>query len=324
MTNSEAESRRFDFGVKALFRMSKMLPIDLLPIRIGEYIIEPVPNPTLGSSNPAWTYLVSYPEFMKDGQYPDPQGEMNALAAFLSVALGCEAALIGLMVNGCDVPLRPQRLYAQPDRVESEILKEAATSFSLSCNFSKRCAEGFFRACELFGAAARYLNEDRDLSCFLAVAAIECMASALVGKRGKSRSRFIELLAKYSPEECRGMSEQEMQKALGNIYDHYRSSYVHQGRRIPVASLAADISGLPQIIHCTDGNEVQAPGLVWLLRLTRRSLLSILAQQGGQPIASGNNALRRYCLNRGIMKMKWQPPQSQSGNDPENGPPSGC
>lgn len=323
MTNSKTESRRFDFGVKAIFRMSKLLPIDLLPIKIGEYIIEPVPNPTLGSSNPAWIYLVSYTEFMKDGQYPDPQGEMNAFAAFFSVALGCEAALIGLMINGCDVPLRPQRFYTQPDRIESKSLQEAAASFIQSCNLSERCAEGFFRACELFGAAARFLNEDRDLSCFLAVAAIECMASALVGKRGKSRSRFIELLVEYSPEECRAMSEQEMRKALGRIYDRYRSCYVHQGRRIPVASLAADISELPQIIHCTDGNEVQAPGLVWLLRLARHSLLSILAQQGGHPSASGKNALRRYCLNRGIMKMKWQPPQSQSGNGPESGPPSG-
>jgi hypothetical protein len=322
MTSNKIECRRFDFGVKALFRLSKMLPIDLLPIKICEYVIEPVPNPTLGSSNPAWIYLISYAEFMKDGEYPDPQGEMSAFAAFFSVALGCEAALIGLMVNGCDVPLCPQRLYAQPDRIENDVLQEAAASFSQSCSLSEKCAEGFFRACELFGAAARFLNEDRNLCCLLAVASVECIASVLQAKRGALQDRFIEFLMFYSPENCRGMSDDRLRGALGQLYGRYRSRYVHQGIKIPVASLAADRSGLPQVIHCTDGNDALAPGLVWFMQLVRSSLLNVLREQvASQTLTGKKRPLRQYCLNRGIMRMRWQSPQPQSGDGPENGPP---
>jgi hypothetical protein len=303
--------------VKTRFTSSRDLPALTSPLQIDEFQIDSIP----GKSDEQEAML----RFHFVRQIPGPSdfgkvmlanvGEIESRMwlAFLSVICASNIRFLGSMVNGESTSIQ---------RLKYRFSKEPPINTSPVINYYGKLAQlrgrdrsRFVNSLRAYQSAVSLMDSNPNVSFFLFVVAVECLSN-YVERGGKIRDKFIRFVVRYLhpslSEEKKDL--QKFEERLDTAY-RLRSSFVHSGEGLPGPVYLADRLSLPSVLYYVRGKERRGPGLVWLEKIVRMSLIGFLdTRVAERPSEPKKPVFRNLAAREGVARMKARIPV-QKGQD---------
>lgn len=264
--------------VKTRFISSRAFPFPLATVEIDDFQIDPIP-----SGNREQEAIFRFEFFHRTRPPLDLEkmqlaniGEIESRMwlALLSLIGESNVRFQGTSVNGESTSA--QRLkyrFSQQPPIDFSVVEHY---YEMLAQLRGRDRERFVNSARIYQSAVSLMDSNPSLSFFLFVVTVECLSN-YVEKTGKSREKFVRFIAKYLHA---SMSREKsdlfkFEHRLDTAY-RIRNSFVHAGQDMPGTVWLADRLDLPSVIYLVQGKERRAPGLIWLEKIVRSSLLGFL------------------------------------------------
>jgi hypothetical protein len=290
---------------KALFTSSKDIDAKFGIIKIGKYIIEPLPTNSGNQAGSTINYLLRFEDDFREGEMSsNPIAEAQIFLSFLSLQLGSRIDIDSTMYNNVKTTM--------PDSVDTDIYKEFRNMVTLLPDLDVRLnkimslddsiAIQFLRACEIYRIAVNLIGNNNTLSFFLLSTSIECLSNKVSLKRGVCE-KFVDFIATYYPDKINFKDEVEYISVLKEIYYNHRSGFTHGGKAVPEASHLADKLNKAYIKNSVEGKEVRTPGLKWFELVVRSCLIDFLDKTKQKDVGLQNDHFKAISVNRGVVHL---------------------
>lgn len=301
--------------VKTRFRSSRLIHV---PLQVDEFLFDPIPCPD------DHTEAILKFEFLRK---PTNSPELDALdrniaseaesrmwLSFLSLVAATNVTFQGTIADNQNASAsRLQYGFSKEPPIEPDLLR---SWYEKLARLRGRDRARFVNSARAFQAAVSQMDSNPTVSFFLSVVAIECLSNYFVNAKG-SRQRFVEFVSTYL-EASLSDEKNDLEKFKHRLDTAYRirNAFVHRGQTIPPAVAMADKFGLPSAIYYDNGVQRRAPGLVWLQKIVRASLLGFLSSraQGGE--SSRKPVFRTLARRTGFIRLKLKKGFSVRKGDP--------
>ncbi len=291
--------------IKVLFTSSKDIHARFGVIRIGKYIVEPLPTNSSNQAGSKVNYLLRFEDNFREGETSsNPFAEAQMFLAFLSLQLGSRLEIDSSMYNNVKAPM--------PDSIDADIYKEYRSIMDSLPDLNVRLkkimsldnaiATQFLRACEIYRVAVNLMGNNNTLSFFLLSISIECLSNKVSSKRGTCE-KFVNFITTYYPDKVNFKTDTEYISVLKEIYYNHRSGFTHGGKAIPEASLLADRLNKAYIKNNIDGKEVRTPGLKWFEHIVRGCLINFLDKTESKDEVNQIDYFKEISVKQGIVKL---------------------
>lgn len=279
-------------------------------VTFGRYRVIPIPTTPGGEQEG----IFEFEEPERPSGHAHPEGEAKILLSVLALLLDCEVARTGFSINGIDIDQDAKA--ASLVCLDTKPINEMDLSVpihQLLCS-SEQLLKQLIRASNAYHLALHASALDITLAFLLLVTSVECISSqeevipnTELNKVNKSTERFCRVVRMY----CRDISkhypadgEEGLVQHLKTIYYVHRSSFVHSGKEVSIASSVADRAGFPAITHFEDGKEVSTPGLRWFFGVVRDTLLGFI-ESGPKAFAEPNtDAIAQMASDSAVLTMR--------------------
>ncbi len=290
---------------KALFTSSKDIHAKFGIIKIGKYIIEPLPTNSGNQAGSKINCLLRFEDDFREGEMSsNPFAEAQIFLSFLSLQLGSRLEIDSSMTNNVKTTM--------PDSIDTDIYKEYRSMITTLPDLNVRLAEvmslensiatQFLRACEIYRVAIDLIGNNNTLSFFLLSIAIECLSNKISLKRGTCE-KFVDFIITYYPDTINFKNDKEYISVLKEIYYNHRSGFTHGGKAIPEASHLADKLNKAYIKNFIDGKEVRTPGLKWFEHVVRGCLIDFLDKTKQKDEGFQIDYFKDVSVKRGVIHL---------------------
>jgi len=290
---------------KALFTSSKDIQAKFGIIKVGKYIIEPLPTNSGNQAGSKINYLLRFEDDFREWEMSsNPIEEAQLFLSFLSLQLGSRLEIDSSMINNVKITM--------PDSIYTDIYKEYRSMVTSLPDLNVRLKEvmslensiatQFLRACEIYRAAINLIGENNTLSFFLLSIAIECLSNKISLKRGTCE-KFVDFITTYYPDTINFKDDKEYISVLKEIYYNHRSAFTHGGKAIPEASHLADQLNKAYIKNSIDGKKVRTPGLKWFEHVVRGCLIDFLDKTEQNDEGSKIDYFKDVSVKRGLIHV---------------------
>jgi len=263
-------------SVKARFRSSRLFHA---PAQIDEFLFEPIP-----SSGENTEGILRHEFFHRTGNVPEldkltvnsiGQTESQMWLAFLSLIAASNVTFQGALINDED---------SGSQRLKYSFAQQPPIDFGLVQQYYERLAQiqgrnrlRFINSARSYQSAVSQMDSNPTVSYFLFVVAIECLSNFVIDAGG-NRQKFIRFIDKYldSSLSAEKSDQAKFEQRLDAAY-RIRNAFVHRGQSIPNAVAIADRASVPSAIYYDRGIRRRAPGLIWLQKIVRATLLGFLS-----------------------------------------------
>jgi len=299
--------------VKARFSSSRAFAVPETPmntLEIDEFRIAPLP-----SDEEEQEAILNY-DFRRryNDQTPYAQielaqcgmGEPRMWLAFLALVGASNVRLHGVSVNGELTSARRLRyLFSNQPPIDFSMIEGYYDKLG---QLSQKDRLRFVNSARAYQSAVSLMDSNPAVSFFLLVVAIECLSNYVMGHvRGeKNRHRFIRFIETYLPPTL-SKEKDDLAKFRNRLETAYkiRSSYVHSGQSLPPVVYLADKLGRPSVLYEERRKEWRAPGLLWLQKVVRATLLSFLdARTLEKPRKIRKPVFRNLARSEAVMRMR--------------------
>jgi hypothetical protein len=261
--------------VKARFRSSRFFSA---PAQIDEFLFDPIPSRGENTEG-----ILRYGFFHATGSAPEldklaansiGQTESQMWLAFFSLSAASNIAFRGALINDED---------SGSQRLKYSFARQPPIDFALVQQHYERLAQiqgrnrlRFINSARSYQSAVSQMDSNPTVSFFLFVVAIECLSNFVIDA-GSSRKKFIRFIDRYldSSLSAEKSDQAKFEERLDVAY-RIRNAFVHRGQSIPNAVAIADRANVPSAIYYDRGTRRRAPGLIWLQKIVRATLLGFL------------------------------------------------
>lgn len=298
-----------NLNVETKLILSKLFPAPTSTLKAGRYQISPIPSTMAGQSEAVLEFDSAYEAPEGGGSHPEE--ELNIVSNFLAVILEAKVKRGGMRINSIDIPAQSEII---DELVRGQIdWSNADTDIRCLLRFDDDIARQLTRAARAYATALDNIPSDPTFAFFLLVVAVECLSNqpavippAELAIDSKKCERFCLFIDRYLLEAYKGEDEHNtdlFRELLKEVYYGHRSSFVHGGKEVTMASLMADRASSSYFKHATSGKEVKTPGLRWFARAVRGALLGFI-RSAPTDSASDDQRLARLAFEKAGLKIK--------------------
>lgn len=297
--------------VETKLLLSKHFPPATSEVKFGRYSIRPVPLASPTEVEAILSFMNTFEDPIGGGSHPEE--EANIICKLLSLFFEARTRKAGIRINNVDIPPLERR-----DQVYSEFLgifdpAQADDYLKRILSLDQDLARQFIRASYCYSFALEFIPSDLTFAFFLLVVAGECMSSqdkvvpfSKLNADSKKCERFCHFVTSFLPDRLKGPDERNDRlfgELLRTAYYSHRSGFVHGGKEVSSAALAADQVGSSYFKHATEGKEVKTPGLKWFTRIVRGALLGYL-ESYTLPSNIDEELLSRLAFEKAVLRIK--------------------
>lgn len=304
--NNYETSEGKKFQIKTLFKISRDINPKLGNVKIGKYVIKPLPCNQKSLADSQISYLLEFQDTFRDrDKTSQPTEDSQLFLSFFSLLIKSRLEIDSFMVNNVKVN--------RPNSVDTDIYKEyrlpIADFKDLDFFLNKlksldyEIAKQFLRACSVYRTALNLIGYNNTLSYFLLCVSIECLSNKISNKNGKC-AKFIDFTLTYLPDKSDFDTEKKWKKILKVVYYMHRSGFTHGGKSIPAAVLMADKHNRKYIKNYIDGKEVLTPGLKWFENVVRNTLIGFLGKVKLKAKNKQEDFFKKISLEYGRVMLK--------------------
>lgn len=297
--------------VKTRFASSRDLQSLACPFQIDEFQIDSVPG-----QNEQQEAILRF-HFVRQTIDPANFGkimlasigetESRMWLAFLSLVTASNIRFLGSMVNGESTGV--QRLKYRFSREPPVDFRQVAICYEKLAQLRGRDRGRFVNSARAYQSAVSLMDSNPTVSFFLFVVAVECLSN-YVERGGKIRDRFVRFVVRYLHPSLSD-EKKDLAKFRHRLDTAYRirNSFVHAGEGLPGPVHLADRLNHPSVVYYARGKERRGPGLMWLERIVRMSLLGFLdARIGDRTNKPKKPVFGNLAAREGVTRMKTRVP----------------
>jgi hypothetical protein len=284
---SQSTTQPIKVSVTARFSSSRAFstPQSSIPkLQFDEFHIDPLPSEA-NRQDGVLTYEFEYrpiggPAFAQIDLAQVSETEARMFLATFSLVAASNITFQGTLVNGEDTATRIQRYtFSNQPPINFEQVKDYYNKLG---QLRLKDRERYVNAARAYQSAVSLLGSNPTVSFFLLVVAIECLSNYVLQavRKEKKRERFARFVETYLPESMNS-EKSDLPKFKNRLETAYRlrNSFVHGGQPLPPTVSTADGLARPSVLYFERKKERRAPGLVWLERIVRATLLGFLEKR---------------------------------------------
>jgi hypothetical protein len=299
--------------VEARLSFSKKFKPGQSEFVFGRYKLIPIPPSNIDSAEA----ILSFDDIYQDSKGgSNPVEEIDIVCKLISVFFDVITKRENVRINNVDIPtsnVAEKEHYPNFFGILDLGLKHYELFLSKILSLDEDMARQFIRACNSYSFAIEHIPSDPTFAFFLLVVAIECLSSQdsvipfIQIDPKDTCDRFCAFIKNFLTDELKGADEHNdvlFTKLLKNIYHSLRSGFVHGGKEVSFASLAADRLGSSYFKHSTEGKEVKTPGIGWFAKVVRGSLMGYVQSLHTLDSSHINEALfSKLAFEKSILRM---------------------
>ncbi len=264
--------------------ITKSFPRGVSKISFGNYAISPVSYFSATEIEASLSFTNHEDDNNGRGH---PEEEVDIVCKLLSVFLNARIRKLGTVADESSIPVfdgRERKQYPQFfGYLEHESLDDLINRVR---TLDEKMARQVIRACRCYAYSLELIPSDPAFAFFLLVSSGKCISSmdeiipfSDLDLWEKESERFAKFILDYFPAELKSDDANEDQlvnELLVNASCYHRKSFIHGNDGIKTASREADKNGSSYAQVMINNIEVKIPGLTWLSKVVRGSLIGYL------------------------------------------------